>query len=109
MAAAELACTYASLILLDDGIAITSEKISKLINAANLTVESFWPILFAKLAEKKNIEELMVNVGSGGVAAPGAVSAPASGASAPAAPAAEEKKEEPKEESDDDMGFSLFD
>lgn len=69
-----------------------SEKISKLINAANLTVESFWPILFAKLAEKKNIEELMVNVGSGGVAAPGAVSAPASGASAPAAPAAEEKK-----------------
>ncbi|KAK6160998.1 hypothetical protein DH2020_004379 [Rehmannia glutinosa] len=86
----ELACTYASLIIHDDGIAVTAEKI------ATLTVESYWQSLFAKLCEKRNIEDLVMNVGSGGGAAV-AVAAPAGGASAP------------KEESDDDMGFSVFD
>ncbi|KAL3838021.1 hypothetical protein ACJIZ3_022612 [Penstemon smallii] len=112
MSVGELACTYAALILHDDGIAVTAEKIATLVKAANLTVESYWPSLFAKLCEKRNVEDLVMNVGSGGGGAAVAVAAPAGGASggaAAAAPAAEEKKEEPKEESDDDMGFSLFD
>ncbi|XP_030532376.1 60S acidic ribosomal protein P1-like [Rhodamnia argentea] len=112
MSAGELACTYATLILHDDGISITAEKIASLVKAANVSVESYWPSLFAKLAEKRNVEDLVMNVGSGGGAAPVAVAAPAGGAAgaAAAAPAAvEEKKEEAKEESDDDMGFSLFD
>ncbi|KAL3653738.1 hypothetical protein CASFOL_003419 [Castilleja foliolosa] len=110
MSVGELACTYAALVLHDDGISVTAEKIATLVKAANLTVESYWPSLFAKLCEKKNIEDLIMNVGSGGGAAV-SVSAPAAsgGAAAAAAPAAEEKKEEAKEESDDDMGFSLFD
>uniref|UniRef100_A0A7N0UB16 60S acidic ribosomal protein P1 n=1 Tax=Kalanchoe fedtschenkoi TaxID=63787 RepID=A0A7N0UB16_KALFE len=110
MSVSELACTYACLLLHDDGIPITAEKIATVVKAANVTVESYWPSLFAKLVEKRNIEDLIVNVGSGGGGAPVAVAA--SGGAAPAAaaaPAAEEKKEEPKEESDDDMGFSLFD
>ncbi|KAI6672495.1 hypothetical protein NL676_000401 [Syzygium grande] len=108
--AGELACTYAVLILHDDGIPVTAEKIATLVKAANVSVESYWPSLFAKLAEKRNVDDLVMNVGSGGGAAPVAVAAPAGGAApAAAAPAAEEKKEEPKEESDDDMGFSLFD
>uniref|UniRef100_A0A7N0R9H9 60S acidic ribosomal protein P1 n=1 Tax=Kalanchoe fedtschenkoi TaxID=63787 RepID=A0A7N0R9H9_KALFE len=110
MSISELACTYASLLLHDDGIPITAEKIATVVKAANVTVESYWPSLFAKLVEKRNIEDLIVNVGSGGGGAPVAVAA--SGGAAPAAaaaPAVEEKKEEPKEESDDDMGFSLFD
>ncbi|KAK4762279.1 hypothetical protein SAY87_030163 [Trapa incisa] len=110
MSAGEVACTYAVLILHDDGIPITAEKISSLVKAAGVQVESYWPSLFAKLAEKRNVEDLVMNVGSGGGAAPVAAAAPsAGGAAAAAAPAAEEKKEEPKEESDDDMGFSLFD
>ncbi|CAM8881956.1 unnamed protein product [Rhodiola kirilowii] len=109
--ASELACTYACLALHDDGIAITAEKIATLVKAANVSVESYWPSLFAKLVEKKNIEDLIVNVGSGGGGgAAVSVSASATGATpVAAAPAIEEKKEEPKEESDDDMGFSLFD
>uniref|UniRef100_A0A7N0UIM6 60S acidic ribosomal protein P1 n=1 Tax=Kalanchoe fedtschenkoi TaxID=63787 RepID=A0A7N0UIM6_KALFE len=108
--ASELACTYACLALFDDGIAITADKIATLVKAANISVESYWPSLFAKLVEKKNIEDLILNVGSGGGGAAVAVSASAGGAApAAAAPAVEEKKEEPKEESDDDMGFSLFD
>lgn len=172
MSVSELGCTLAALILHDDGIPITvcwfpyihltvflndlfigcclqAEKIAALVKAANLTVESYWPSLFAKLCDKRNIEDLILNVGSGGGAASVAVAAPgaATGGAAPAAaaPAAEEKKvnaqffffkkklyikhsfsysyfvlldglfliiffqEEPKEESDDDMGFSLFD
>ncbi|KAL8049341.1 hypothetical protein ABFX02_06G015200 [Erythranthe guttata] len=113
MSVGEIACTYAALILHDDGIAVTAEKIAALLKAANLSVESYWPSLFAKLCEKRNIEDLVMNVGSGGGGAAVAVAAPtggaAGGAAAAAAPAAEEKKEEAKEESDDDMGFSLFD
>ncbi|KAL3738038.1 hypothetical protein ACJRO7_019549 [Eucalyptus globulus] len=110
MSAGELACTYAVLILHDDGIPVTAEKIAALVKSANVSVESYWPGLFAKLAEKRNVGDLITNVGSGGGAAAVAVTAPAGGAApAAAAPAAEEKKEEPKEESDDDMGFSLFD
>lgn len=111
MSTSELACSYAALILYDDGIPITAEKITTLIKAANVKIDSYWPGLFVKLFEKKNIEDLILNVGSGGGAS-AAVAAPVSGgaaSAAAAAPAVEEKKEEPKEESDDDMGFSLFD
>ncbi|KAF9598406.1 hypothetical protein IFM89_027839, partial [Coptis chinensis] len=109
--AGELACSYACMLLHDDGIPITADKIAALVKAANVQVEAYWPGLFAKLVEKRNIEDLIMNVGSGGgggapvaVAASGGGGAPA----AVAAPAAEEKKEEPKEESDEDMGFSLW-
>ncbi|VFQ60281.1 unnamed protein product [Cuscuta campestris] len=112
MSISELACSYAALILHDDGIPVTAEKIATVVKSANVNVESYWPSLFAKLCEKRNIEDLIMNVGTGGggggavtVAAPAA----SGGAAASAAPAAEEKKEEPKEESDDEMGFSLFD
>ncbi|KAL8172532.1 hypothetical protein V2J09_024336 [Rumex salicifolius] len=109
MSTGELACTYACLILHDDGIPITGEKISTLVKAANVDVEAYWPSLFAKLVEKRNVEDLIMNVGSGGGAAPIAAAAPAAGGGAAQEEKKEEKKEEPKEESDDDMGFSLFD
>ncbi|KAL6004142.1 hypothetical protein ACLOJK_004689 [Asimina triloba] len=111
MSVSELACTYAALLLHDDGIPITAEKITIVVNAACVKVESYWPGLFAKLLQNVSVDSLITNVGSGGGGAPVAASAPAAGggAAAAAAPAAEEKKEEPKEESDEDMGFSLFD
>ncbi|MGI4421855.1 60S acidic ribosomal protein P1 [Klebsiella pneumoniae] len=107
----ELATVYAALILHDDGIAITADKIATLIKAAGVEVESYWPSLFAKLLERKSVDDLIMNVGSGGGGAAVTMSAPSAGGAgaAPAAAAVEEKKEEPKEESDDDMGFSLFD
>merc|ERR1712039_947048 len=103
MSAPELACTYAALILHDDGIAITADKIATIAKAAGVEIEPYWPTLFAKLLERKNIEDLITNVGGGGGAVVAAGGAAAGGA------AEEEKKEESEEESDDDMGFSLFD
>jgi len=106
----ELACTYAALVLQDDEIAVTAEKLQTILKAANVDVESYWPGLFAKALEGVDLKALISNVGSGvGSGGPAASAAPA--AAAAAAPAKEEKKkEEEKEESeDDDMGFGLFD
>ena len=107
---AELACVYASLILVDDDIAVTGEKISTVLKAANVEVEPYWPGLFAKALEGINVKDLITNIGSGAGAAPAAGGAAAGGAAPAAAEAKkEEKKEEEPEESDDDMGFALFD
>ncbi|BFZ21585.1 hypothetical protein BsWGS_24624 [Bradybaena similaris] len=110
----DLACVYAALILADDQVAITGEKIATILKAAAVSVEPYWPGLFAKALDGLNVRELITNVGSSAGAAPAAAVA-AAPAAAPAAgkpAAAEAKKEEKKEESDqsdDDMGFGLFD
>ncbi|OAK95881.1 ribosomal protein 60S [Phaeosphaeriaceae sp. SRC1lsM3a] len=112
MSNAELATSYAALILADDGVDITSDKLQSLIKAAKIEdVEPIWTTLFAKALEGKDVKDLLLNVGSGGgaAAAPAAGGAGGDAAAGGDAPAAEEKKEEEKEESDDDMGFGLFD
>merc|ERR1711902_389247 len=100
---AELACTYAALILNDDGIDVTGDKISTILKAAKVDCEPFWPGLFAGALKDVNVTELISNIGSG------------VGSGAAGGAAAEETKEEAKKESssedpgDDDMGFGLFD
>jgi len=110
MSVSEQAVVYAALILADDGVDITPDKLQALTKAAGVDVEPVWASLFSKALEGKNINDLLMNVGSPGAGAPaGGGGAVASGG------AAEEKKEEEKpaeaekEESDDDMGFGLFD
>merc|ERR1712042_208225 len=93
----ELACVYSALILYDDDIDITGEKMAKIIAAANVNVEAFWPGLFAKALQGRNIGDLICNVGSAPAAGGGAPAADAGGAAAPA----EEKKEEKKDDSDE--------
>ncbi|KAK2680847.1 hypothetical protein RAB80_002640 [Fusarium oxysporum f. sp. vasinfectum] len=80
MSHAELASSYAALILADDGVEITADKLQTLIKAAKVEeVEPIWTSIFAKALEGKDVKDLLVNVGS------------------------------EKEESDEDMGFGLFD
>uniref|UniRef100_A0A1B6KCD2 Large ribosomal subunit protein P1 n=1 Tax=Graphocephala atropunctata TaxID=36148 RepID=A0A1B6KCD2_9HEMI len=109
---AELACVYSALVLIDDDVAVTGEKIQTILKAAGVDVEPYWPGLFAKALEGVNPKELITNVGSGVGAAPagGAAVAAAETSAAPAAEKKEDKKKEESEhESDDDMGFGLFD
>ncbi|KAL2269180.1 hypothetical protein VTJ83DRAFT_4026 [Remersonia thermophila] len=111
MSNAELATSYAALILADDGVEITADKIQAIIKAANIIdVEPIWASLFAKALEGKDVKELLSAVGSGGgAAAPAAGGAAAAAGGAAAEEVKEEAKEEEKEESDEDMGFGLFD
>ncbi|KAI8084523.1 60S acidic ribosomal protein P1 [Halteromyces radiatus] len=105
---AELAVVYAALILQDDNVDITADKLQTLVKAAGIDVEPIWFSLYAKALQGQNLGELLLNVGAPGAGA--AVAAGAAGAAGAATDApAEEAKEEEKEESDDDMGFGLFD
>mmetsp|Transcript_41015 Transcript_41015/g.116827 ORF Transcript_41015/g.116827 Transcript_41015/m.116827 type:complete len:115 (+) Transcript_41015:42-386(+) len=108
----ELAVTYAALILHDDGLPITADKISTLVKAAGVKIENYWPALFAKFLQNKNIDDLLSNVGAGGGAAAAPVAAaPAAGKTEAKVEAKKEEKKEPekKEESEEDMGLGLFD
>ena len=106
----ELATVYSSLILYDDKVEITADKITTLCKAANVDVEAFWPDIMAKTLAGKDIGSLLSNVGSVTVAA-----APVAGSSKPekAVEAAEEAKDDKADDdgsdSGDDMGFGLFD
>merc|ERR1711977_546558 len=98
----ELCCSYAALMLHDDGVEITAEKLTKVIKASGNEVQAYWPMLFAKALKEANIGDLLTNIGSasgdGGPAAAGPAAA------TEAAPAEEEKKKEKSEEEDVDMG-----
>ncbi|RPB01031.1 ribosomal protein 60S [Choiromyces venosus 120613-1] len=134
MSNSELAVSYAALILADDNVEITSDKLQAVIKAAgNTEVEPIWCSLFAKALEGKDVKDLLLNVGSGGgaAAAPGGGGAAASGGAGAAEEKEPEKEEgallsynppscvrilttyvkqtEKEEESDEDMGFGLFD
>ena len=63
MSNAELATGYAALILADEGLEITSDKLSTLTKAAGVEVESIWTQLFAKALDGKNVKEMLLNVG----------------------------------------------
>merc|ERR1712137_1023599 len=97
MSTAELATSYAALILADDGVDITADKLTSLIKAANVPdVEPIWATLFAKALEGKDVKDLLLNVGScgGAPAAGGAAAGCAAAGGADEAAAAEPEKEE---------------
>ena len=108
---AEVAIPYAILALHDDNVEVNEENIKKLLKAANIEVDAVWISIFVKAMAGKNIDDMLsAFTASAGpaVAVSAGVSAAAAGAAAPAAKE-EAKKEAAKEESDDDMGFGLFD
>ena len=80
----ELCCVYAGLLLHDDGIEITADKIEKIIKASGNEVDGYYPEFFAKYLSKTDIKS-MLNVTP-------AASAPAGG----------EKHEEKHEDKKDD-------
>ena len=101
----DLACTYAALILHDDGQEVTADKISEVVKASGLEIEPYWAGLFAKFLEQKSVGDLISNVGAGGGGGGGGGATGGAGgdAGAEAAPAEEEEEEEA------DMDFDLFD
>ncbi|XP_072350994.1 large ribosomal subunit protein P1-like isoform X1 [Scyliorhinus torazame] len=84
------------------------DKLNALIKTAGVTIEPFWPSLFAKALANIDVNSLICNVGAGS-SAPAAAAAVTTAAPVAAEEKKEEKKQEESEESDDDMGFGLFD
>ena len=105
----QLALTYASLILYDDGQDITAEKLTALLKSAGVKVESYWPKIFAKAVSGRNFADFF-NFGGASTSAPAAVSAPVAEKKADKK---EDKKakvvEQPKEEEEEVGMGGLFD
>jgi large subunit ribosomal protein LP1 len=101
----ELVSVYAALLLHDDNVEITADKLNKVITASGNTVESYYPEFFEKYFQGVNLKTLLESVSA----------APAGGvvASAPVEEKKEKKedkkdakkKEEPKEEEEEAGGF----
>ena len=53
----DLACTYAALILADDGQEVTSEKLDAVIKAAGVEIEPYWSMLFGKFIASNPVDE----------------------------------------------------
>ncbi|XP_078423381.1 large ribosomal subunit protein P1-like [Cetorhinus maximus] len=104
----ELACIYSVLILHNDGVTVTEDKLNALIKTASVTIEPIWPSLFAKALANIDINSLICNVVAGG-SVPAAAAAVSTAAPIAAEKIKVEKKQEKSEESDDEMGFGLFD
>ena len=58
------------------------DKIKSILSAASVTVESYWPGLFAKALDGVDIKEMVSNIGSGAGAAGAAAPAAAAGGAA---------------------------
>jgi large subunit ribosomal protein LP1 len=103
----ELACSYAALILHDDGIAITAEKIKKIVAAAGITdLQPYWPALFERVLKGKNIDDMILNAGGAGVPSVGGGAAPtaAAAAAAPDSKGADDTKKGGKKGADEKKG-----
>uniref|UniRef100_A0A4X2LZ21 Large ribosomal subunit protein P1 n=1 Tax=Vombatus ursinus TaxID=29139 RepID=A0A4X2LZ21_VOMUR len=113
MAFSELTWIYSALILLNDEVTVTEDKINALIKAAGINVEPLWPELFEKALSSVNISSLICHVGVGGPAPAGGGAAPAGAASPAQLPQLrrrrKRKQKKESKESDDDMGLGLFD
>lgn len=73
----ELCCIYAGLLLWDDKVDITADRLNKVITASGNKVEGYYPEFFAKYLAEEDIEKLLTNVGGAAVAAQVAEVAPA--------------------------------
>merc|ERR1712151_1343317 len=93
----QMACTFAALLLHDDGRELTSDSLKKVVDASGVSVAPYWPMLFAQALQGKDIGSfLSVSSGSG--------PAPTQGTNDNATAAkVEEKKEEVVEEEEEDM------
>nr|ADV03031.1 ribosomal protein P1 [Karlodinium veneficum] len=106
----ELLCTYAALILHDDGAEINPSAMNNLIKAAGCSVEGYWPTLFSKMISTQGIESLLAagGGGGGGVAVAAASGGAVGGGSGDAPAAKKEEKKVEEEEEEEGMDFDLF-
>merc|ERR1711974_353586 len=94
----QMACVFATLLLHDDGQEVSEENVKKVLAAAGLKVQPYWPALFLKAIQGRSIDSLLTT-GSGSGASAQAPTQAAGKTEAPkaAAPAKQEEKVEEAE------------
>merc|ERR1719456_1856517 len=92
----ELLCSYAAMVLYDDGLDVNATNMNNLIKASGNTVESYWPPLFSKMVNSVGLEGLITRSSSGGGGGPAVAAGGAAGGAAAGGDATEAKKEEKK-------------
>eukprot|EP00929_Paragymnodinium_shiwhaense_P117706 TRINITY_DN887_c1_g2_i1.p2 TRINITY_DN887_c1_g2~~TRINITY_DN887_c1_g2_i1.p2 ORF type:complete len:119 (-),score=67.62 TRINITY_DN887_c1_g2_i1:63-419(-) len=102
----ELFCAYAAMILKDSELEVSEDSLNTLIKAAGGSIDSFFPALFAKMCQGKDLEKFLKFGGGGGGGGGAAPAAAAGGGGAAAAP--KEEKKVVEEEEEEDMEFDLF-
>jgi len=60
-----LSCTYASLILHEEGMDITVTQVEKLLKKANLKIDGFWVKMFVSTMHGRNFTELLTASSTG--------------------------------------------
>lgn len=58
----ETAVSYAALILADEGVEITTDKLQALLKAADVEIEPIWSTIFVKALKDKDIKEILTSV-----------------------------------------------
>merc|ERR1711974_8034 len=92
----QMACTFAALMMYDDGVELSSASLKKVVDASGVKVAPYWPMLFAQALQGQDIGSFLA-VSSG--SAPAQTTTAGGDAGAPK----EEVKEEVVEEEEEDM------
>ena len=93
----ELCCVYAGLLLFDDKIEVTAEKLNKVITASGNSVEAYYPEFFAKYLSSVDLNAILSSVGAGPAASAAPVEAKVEKKAEPAKKKVEEKPAEEEE------------
>jgi len=95
-----MACTYASLILFDDDLEVTDDRIAKILKASDVQVDKYWPRLFSTTVKDKGLSQFLTDQCRGGGGSANAASSGDGGGikDAPAQKPNEAKKVEAQKE-----------
>lgn len=104
----QLCCTYAALILHDDGQEVSAAKINTLIDASHNSVEKYWPILFARTLGGRDLNGLIFATSSGSASPAATAGTPAQAAAAPKEAAKKEEKKPVEEPEEVEGAMDLF-
>lgn len=68
----ETAVSYAALILADEGVEITPDKLQSLLQAAGVDIQPIWSVILSKTLKDKDIKQILTTVVAGETSCPGA-------------------------------------
>merc|ERR1711982_276457 len=100
----QMGCTFAALLLHDEGIEVNNANLKKTIEASGNKVAGYWPMLFANALAGRNVGDFLAVSGGSAPVQQSTGGAPAQNETA----AAPKEEEAPAEEEEEDMDLVIF-